>query len=176
MENLKYFLLLLTIMCLITLCACKKNNKPTEQTSNKTEEEGINWLTLQEAQKAMKENPKGGLMIMVHANWCPKCAEFEATTYKNSKVIKEINQFFYPVKLNAQHPNDLIYNGNRFSNPNYDHSKTLEDMNTYHELLYEIEAKSIPSLVFIDSNYEIKGSEMGYKEAEDLRSYLYMYK
>lgn len=165
------------IFCCCVYFSCNSTNESTVSNQEVAAEPAtINWMTIEEAESAMKTNPKGGMYVMVHANWCEKCAEFEATTYKNEKVIADINKFFHPVKLNAQHPYDLVYQGETYSNPNYNPERGLEQQNSYHELLFKIEAKSIPCVVFIDENFEIQGTEMGYKEAEDLRSYLHMYK
>ena len=135
----------------------------------------IAWMTLEEAEQAMATEEKD-MFIMVYANWCPHCKNYDKTTYKDPKVIKDLNEKFYPVKLDAQANRDIQYKGKTFTNPNYDASKSKNERNSYHEIVYEIQAGSIPSLVFVDKEKNVKGTELGYKPADELRSLMAMYK
>jgi len=135
----------------------------------------IQWMSLEEAELKMKDTPKE-IFVMVYADWCPHCKKFDKTTYKDPKVIAEINSNFYPVKINAHSNKDIRYRGQDFSNPDFDPNKSTDERNSYHEILYEIKAGSIPSIVFIGKDFQVKGSELGFKEADELRSLMIMYK
>lgn len=157
----------------VSSCSEKKNNN--NQVTQKKDNNNVAWMSIEEAEAASLKNPKP-LYVMVYANWCPHCKNFDKTTYKDPKVIQELNNNFYPVKINAHSNQTITYRSNEYTNPNFDTTKSKNEANSYHELLYEIEAKSIPSIVFIDSNFNVKGTELGFKPADELRSLIGMYK
>jgi len=155
-------------------CGQEKNSSISKQVESSSIER-VDWMTIEEAEKAMEKEAKD-IYVMVYANWCPHCKKFDQTTYRDPKVIKDLNSKFYPVKLNAHANRTITYKGRTFSNPNYDSSKSKNELNAYHEIVYEIKAGSIPSIVFIDKNMTVKGTELGFKPAGELRSLMAMYK
>jgi len=166
--------ILYVLVAIVITASCKSGDSNQTVAPKKNSTTEINWMTIEEAEKATKSNPKD-IYVMVYADWCPKCEKFNTTTYKDPKVIKDLNENFYPVKLNAQESKEIMFNGKKYGNPNFDASKGKMDRNSYHELLFEIDAKSIPSIVVLDKELNVTGSEMGYQEAGVLRSLLKMY-
>jgi len=164
---------LLIVFMMVILTACK-NDKSAQTSTQINLDSQVNWMTLEQVEKANAKE-KRDLYVMVHAPWCPKCEKFNNTTYKDPKVIKELNTYYYPVMLNAQESKEIMWKGKTYYNPQYDNNKSYEDRNTYHEIVFELGAKSIPSVVWINKNLEISGSEMGYKEAGELRSLMRLY-
>lgn len=159
-------------ICCILFIACSNGEVKTVEKVIPTNE--VVWMSIEEAEAETLKNPKP-IFVMVHAHWCPHCKNFDKTTYKNQKVIHDLNTKYYPVKMNAHDNRTIHYRSTDYSNPNFDESKSVNDVNSYHEILYEIQAKSIPSIVFIGKDFEIKGTELGYKEPDELRSLLAMY-
>lgn len=162
------------ISVLFLSCGTENNSKNSHQADTPATDQ-VSWMTIEEAEKAMEKEPKD-IYVMVYARWCPHCKKFDQTTYQDPKVIKDLNSKFYPVKLNAHSNRKITYKGRSFSNPNYDSSKSKDELNAYHEIVYEIKAASIPSIVFIDKNLNVKGTELGFKPADELRSLMAMYK
>lgn len=163
-----------TIICLICFTSCKRESVDIKPVENLAKDH-VEWMTIEEAEKAM-ETEQRDIFVMVYANWCPHCKNYDLTTYKDSKVIKDLHEKFYPVKLNAHNNRVINYKGKSFSNPNYDESKSVDELNSYHEIVYELKAGSIPSIVFVDKDMNVKGTELGYKPADELRSLMAMYK
>lgn len=148
------------------------------QTTDKTAEiptDRVAWMTIEEAQKANQSDPKD-IFVMVHAKWCPHCKNFDQTTYLDPKVINDLNTKFYPVKMDAHSNQTITFKNKQFSNPNFDSSKSENELNSYHEVLYELQAGSIPSIVFLDKELNVTGTEMGFKPADELRSLMAMYR
>lgn len=158
----------------LALCHYSCNNTQITDQKPKISTEAVNWMSLEEAESATLKNPKP-IFVMVHAKWCPHCKNFDKTTYQDPKVILDLNTNYYPVKLNAHANRTITYRSKKYTNPNYDASKAQDEVNSYHEVLYEIEAKSIPSIVFIDADFTVKGTELGFKPAGELRSLMAMY-
>jgi len=47
-----------------------------------------------------EEAPKK-LFIDVYTDWCGWCKKMDVSTFKNAEVIREMNENFYAVKLDA---------------------------------------------------------------------------
>lgn len=133
----------------------------------------INWYNIEAIENLMDKEPRTAF-IMVHADWCPKCAKMSSITYKDPKVIEELNNNFYPILINAHEQGDITFKNKRYGNPNYDSSKGKDEQNAYHEILFELGAESIPSILFMDKDLNVFGHEMGYQEPNVLRAILKM--
>jgi len=159
------------LFAFIVLYSCKSDTNPA-QVSNK---EKINWLDISQLDAAVKAQPRNSF-VMVYADWCPHCKRFDESTYLDPKLIADLNTLFHPVKLNAHESREITFKGKNYGNPTFDSSKSKDEVNSYHDVLYEIDAKSVPSIVFLDRNLSVLGTEMGYKAADELRSIIHMYK
>lgn len=155
---------------MIAACGESKTKTPLKSVSN----DQINWYSIEDIEDLVKQEPRP-TYVMVYADWCPKCEKMNNTTFQNKKVIEDLNTKYYAVKLDSEYSGDLKWKGKTYGNPNYDHSRADDERNSYHELLFEIDAKSIPSMVFFDKELNIVGSEMGYQEPGIFRSLLHMY-
>ena len=159
---------------LLVFFACGGGEQTQKNNATPPSNNAINWMTLEQAEAASVKDPKP-MFVMVYANWCPHCKNFDKTTYQDPKVIKELNTRFYPVKLNAHSNETISWRSTDYTNPNFDPQILADKQNSYHEVLYAIEAKSIPSIVFIDKDFNVTGTELGYKPADELRSLMSMY-
>ncbi len=80
------------------------------------------WMTIEEALKAQKENPKK-ILIDFYADWCGPCKIMDKKTYGHPILSQILNENFYPVKFNAEEKKSLEIFGRTFSNPNTEHKK-----------------------------------------------------
>ncbi|NDC40258.1 MAG: DUF255 domain-containing protein [Chitinophagia bacterium] len=76
-------------------------------------EEGIHWLTLDELQVKMKQEPKKVYMDM-YTDWCGWCKRMEATTFSNADVINYMNANFYCVRFNAERRDTFRFLGTQY--------------------------------------------------------------
>ena len=53
-----------------------------------------------------EENPKK-IFIDVYTDWCGWCKRMDNTTFKDSVMVKFLNDNFYCVKLNAEQKEDI---------------------------------------------------------------------
>ena len=165
---------LIPFLFILVFAQCDAPAKKSQVKAEQPKIEAINWLDLEEAQNLNKKDPKE-FFIFVHADWCPHCKRIFKETLSNPKLITEMNENFYPVLINAHEPKDLKFKEKVYGNPNYNPSLGLSGKNSYHEVIYAIEAQSIPAIVFLDKNLEINGSEMGFKADDELRGLMKMY-
>lgn len=73
----------------------------------------LKWMTLAEAEAAIKNNPRP-LLIDLYTDWCGWCKVMDKNTYANEKVITYLQEKFYPVKLDAETKDSLSWNGKSF--------------------------------------------------------------
>jgi len=85
-----------------------------DRSSNPTYgDETIKWYSFEEAVKANKSTKKK-IFIDVYTDWCGWCKRMDATTFSDPDVAKYVNANFYPVKLNAEQKEDIVFNGKTF--------------------------------------------------------------
>lgn len=169
------FRLLLIMFSALVFITCRQGSSTSNAADTHTAlSTAVQWMSIQEAEAAMLREPKD-IFIMVYAKWCPICKRFDETTYKDPKLVYDLNTKYYPVKLNAQTADDITYRSKLYANPSFDPTIPEDETNAYHELVYALQAGSIPSIVFLDKDFNRKGREMGYKPADELRSLLAMY-
>src|SRR6056300_1320400 len=82
----------------------------------------VKWYSLEEALAAQKQEPKP-IMLDAYTVWCGPCKLLDKNTFGNPDVSEYLNTYFYPVKFNAEGNKDIQFQGQSFSNANYDPKK-----------------------------------------------------
>jgi thioredoxin-related protein len=82
--------------------------KPVQAGASKTDEAGLKWLSFSEGLQVAAKTHKP-MLVDVYTNWCGWCKRMEATTYKDEKVIQDLNENFVIVKLNAESDRAVHY-------------------------------------------------------------------
>lgn len=75
--------------------------------------EEVKWYTWEEAVALTEKNPKK-MFIDVYTDWCGWCKRMDKTTFGDAKVAAYLNENYYPVKLDAEMKQDVVYKGHTF--------------------------------------------------------------
>lgn len=131
----------------------------------------IQWMSMNEALAAQKENPKK-IFMDVYTDWCGPCKLLDKNTFQNEDVAKFVNKHFYAVKFNAEGTEEIEYQDFVYTNPNYDPAR--KGRNSQHLLAHALKVRGYPTMVFFDENSEVISPIVGYKTPEQLEVYLKM--
>lgn len=151
------FYLILTI---IAGMAC--NNVPSEP-ENYTE---IPWVSISEVESLVKQKSKK-ILVDVYTPWCGPCKMMDRNTFTDSQVINAIGKNFYPVKFNAEGPEQVKFLGKDYSNPNYNPARA-KTRNSKHQLAPYFGVRGYPCLVILDENMQVEDKILGYKTPDQL--------
>jgi len=135
----------------------------------------INWMTFEEAEKAMKKKPKK-VFVDVYTDWCGWCKRLDKATFADKRVADYMNENFYPVKFDAQHPGPISVGGKKYENPGFDTSKRKNQRNTIHQLARKYQATGYPTVLFLNEKLDLVKAVSGYKSADAFLPLLEQYK
>jgi uncharacterized protein YyaL (SSP411 family) len=73
----------------------------------------VKWMTITEAVNASKTTPKP-IILDFYTDWCGWCKRMMATTYADPGLASYINQYFYPVKFDAEGKDTVTFQGKTY--------------------------------------------------------------
>lgn len=111
--------------------------------------------------------PPKKIFLDIYTGWCGWCKKMDATTFKDPQVAKYMNNYYYPVKLDAEMTEPIIYNNHTFTNPN---PEIVRGRRGTHQLAASLldNKMSYPSYVIMDENTNRITIHKGYKKKVDL--------
>jgi thioredoxin-related protein len=116
----------------------------------------INWITIEEAQKLGKQNPKK-VFIDVYTDWCGWCKVMDKQTFSDEDIIKYVNENYYAIKLNAESREPVIFNGTSL---------------TKAELAKSFRVTGYPTIVFVDETFQNFQPVPGFHKPENFKKML----
>ena len=90
----------------------------TEPPKEETSVQGINWVTIEEAQELTKQEPRK-IIMDVYTDWCGWCKKMDKTTFADEDVVAYVNENFYAVKFDAEADKSFTFKGQEFTNPEF---------------------------------------------------------
>ena len=131
----------------------------------------IQWMTMNEAIAAQKENPKK-IFVDVYTTWCGPCKMMDRDTFSNKDVIKFVNDNYYAVKFNAEGTEEVDYQDFVYTNPNYQEGR--RGRNSQHLFAHAMKVQGYPSLAFFKEDGDLIQAITGYRKPHELEIYLKM--
>ena len=125
-------------------------------------EKNVKWMTIEEAvQAAQRDKAEGKLpkkvFIDVYTTWCGWCKKMDKDTFEHPEISTYLNANFYPVKLNAEQKESIVFQDHTFD-------YVSKGRRGYHQFAASLmDGKmSYPTVVFLDENYKLMQRIPGY--------------
>lgn len=134
-----------------------------KSTPSKRGNEKVRWLTWNEMMAKQKVRKKK-VFIDVYTDWCGWCRYMDNNVFSRPDVASVLNKYFYPVKLNAETTDTIIYNGHVLVNPAPNRPRSA------HQLAYALldGRMAYPSMVILDEEMRRLQIISGAQQPENL--------
>ncbi len=109
-------------------------------------------------------------VVFIYTDWCRYCENMKQTTFKQKKIIEELNQHFYTIFLNAEEKGDIFFSGKTYRfRPNGFRNGTHE----LAQLLMEKDLPlSFPAIIILNAENEMVFRHQGFLTSAELFSLL----
>jgi len=126
----------------------------------------VKWMSLTEALEKQKEQPKK-IFIDIYTDWCGWCKVMSKNTFSHEQIAAYINQYFYPVRFDAETTDTIEYLGKKYINKGTGRKPT-------HELAYVLTKNrpSYPTITYLDEKGKIIQPLPGYMDVKKIEPYL----
>jgi thioredoxin-related protein len=123
----------------------------------------INWMTLEQANREIKSNPKKPILLTIYTDWCGYCKKLDRETFLDPSVVKYVNDNYIPVKFNAETKDMVNFLGINYTYISAARANYLAYSLTQGRLSY-------PATVIMDSKGNTEKLVFGYRSAKDFSS------
>ena len=139
-------------------------NVAVKQSSENTPEisSTVKWYTIEEALILNKTKPKK-IMIDVFTDWCGWCKKMDKDAFSHPVIARYLNEYYYPVKFNAESTAPIDFNGQKFINEN----TGTRSAHQFASALLKGQM-SYPSIAYFTEKLEYMGAMPGYKTPDQL--------
>ena len=152
-------LFVLTVLAGLSICVLTAFHTTPET----TEVSSLKWYTWEEAVALQKTKPKK-IFVDIYTEWCGWCKRMDRSTFADEKVKKYLAEHYYPVKLDAEQKEDIVFNGETFK---YVKGSGRRGVHTLAYALLDGKM-GYPSMVYLNEKYERIMISPGYKEVKDM--------
>ncbi|MDH5604071.1 MAG: DUF255 domain-containing protein [Cyclobacteriaceae bacterium] len=151
-KTIKVISLLMVVLSMSGFIGIEKDKAPVESR--------VKWMTFEEAVEKSKTE-KRKVFIDVYTVWCGWCKEMDKNTFNHEVIAAYLNEKFYPVKLDGEQKEDIIFRGTTFK-------FVPQGRNGYHELAAALlnGKLSYPTVVFLDENFDMLQPLPGYQKPD----------
>jgi hypothetical protein len=119
---------------------------------------GVHWMSFEEAVKLNDANPKR-IFIDTYTGWCGWCKKMDASTFKDTAVIKYMNENFYAVKLDAETKDTINFRDKHFT--------YVAEYKTNQIAIDLMQGQmSYPTYSFLDGQYQLIYNLKGYQTTD----------
>ncbi len=129
------------------------------------QEDAVRWYSWEEAVKA-NAVVKKKFFVDVYTDWCGWCKTMDKETFSKPEVAAYLNAHYYPVKLNAEQREDIVFGVDtfRYLKPEGGQGRGVN------QLAYSLLDGKLgyPTVVYLTENYERLMIAPGFKTPADL--------
>ncbi|MBX7107900.1 MAG: thioredoxin family protein [Chitinophagales bacterium] len=134
------------------------------QFSAQAQSEGVKWMSITEAEKLNASHPKK-ILIDIYTDWCGWCKKLDATTYKDPRIVKYLNDNFYAVKLNAESKETITFQNKDYA---YDPARRINAVAAN----FLSSSGGYPTTTFLDEKLQVISIVPGYMQSDMMNNVL----
>ncbi len=113
----------------------------------------VEWMQPEEISKKFNKTKKP-ILLYVYTDWCISCKVMDKTTFGNKKLAQQINENYYPLKVNAASVDEIIFLNQNFKGANTDHPNEI--------VQYYFDNYKMPGLVILNDEKQLVSRLNGY--------------
>jgi len=105
----------------------------------------VKWQKFDKKVFAIAKQKNQPVLLLVKADWCPHCHEFQDKTLKDGQIVKYINEHFIPVRV---------------------------DVDTDKKIALDYRVTGLPTMIILDSDNSIIKTSVGFTAGPETMTYL----
>jgi thioredoxin-related protein len=134
------------------------------------QQDQIRWMDFSALDDSLKVQPKK-VLISFYTDWCTYCRKMDKEVYTDPAIIAHINQHYYAVRMDAESPDSIWFDGQLFTN-----KRTTKRRKGYHELALLLGGRqgrmSVPVTLFLQPDFNIIHARYEYLDRKKLKTLL----
>ncbi|MGB0840420.1 MAG: thioredoxin family protein [Chitinophagales bacterium] len=140
------------------------NQKPAARSAS-TQKGAINWVTVEELEQKMKQEPRK-VLVDLYTSWCGWCKRMDRSTFAHQDIASYVNDNFYAVKFNAEQKETVKFNGGEYKFVPGGRKGTNELAKKF--ILGDAKSGRMgyPTIAFLDENLNRIDAFPGFKDAK----------
>lgn len=154
------------ILFIILITVISISNVFAQASSDDEHKDLVEWMSLAEALEKQKTSPKK-IFVDIYTDWCGWCKVMSKNTFSHEQIAAYINQYFYPVRFDAETTDTIEYLGKKYINKGTGRKPT-------HELTYILTQNrpSYPTISYLDERGKLIQPLPGYMDVKKIEPYL----
>lgn len=106
----------------------------------------VNWISLEKAQQKASQTDKK-VFIFAEAQWCGYCQKMYDNTFPETSVQDSLAKYFHPVRIDIESDQKVQFNDQQY---------------TQKKLAKKLRVTATPTMIFLDPEGKILGTQPGY--------------
>lgn len=108
--------------------------------------QSISWTSLEKAQQKASQTDKK-VFIFAEAQWCGYCQKMYDNTFPETSVQDSLKKYFHPVRIDIESDQKVQFNDQQY---------------TQKKLGRKLNVSATPTIIFVDPDGKILGTQPGY--------------
>lgn len=128
----------------------------------------IHWTSFSRAVEKSKTHPKK-ILTLINTNWCNSGRIFRDVIFKDTSIIRIVNELYYPAYLDAESKDTIKFKEITYVNDG--------QFGTFHNFAVAVcnNKLTLPSIVYVSDNLDIITAVPQFYAVEDLKRILYYF-